>query len=38
MRQSTDRRERLSEQIVDVEIESDEAVRELIQLTGHEVE
>ena len=33
-----DKRDRLSEQIVNVEIEKNEAVRELIQLTGYEVE
>jgi hypothetical protein len=33
-----DRRDRLNEQIVDVEIKKDEAVRELLQVTGYEVD
>jgi outer membrane protein TolC len=33
-----DRRDRLSEQLVDVEIKRSGAVRELVQVTGYEVE
>ena len=31
----SDKRDRLTEKIIDVEIEKDEAVRELLQLTGY---